>query len=68
MPEAIDASYDTEKTQNQLPEGVDTSTVPSVEGEHLEEHQIPPDGGLHAWLCVLGAFCCQISSFGFVTA
>lgn len=60
-----DASYDTEKTLNQLPEDVGASTIPSIEEK---ERQVPPDGGLDAWLCVLGAFFCQISSFGFVTA
>ena len=30
--------------------------------------QVPPDGGLQAWLCVLGAFLCQFSSFGFLNA
>jgi len=69
MPEAIDDSYDTEKTQNRLPEGADTSEVPSIEDKGPDqERQVPPDGGLQAWLCVLGAFFCQVSSFGFVTA
>jgi len=67
MPEAIDANYDTEKIQNQLSEGLGTSAVPSIEEKHPGGRQAP-DGGLHAWLCVLGAFFCQISSFGFITA
>lgn len=31
-------------------------------------HQSPPNGGLKAWLCVLGAFLCQFCSFGFLNA
>ncbi|RPB19030.1 MFS transporter [Terfezia boudieri ATCC MYA-4762] len=45
-----------------------TSSVPSIDEKDPEEHQVSPDGGLHAWVCVLGAFFCQISSFGFISA
>ncbi|KAF8427244.1 major facilitator superfamily domain-containing protein [Terfezia claveryi] len=68
MPETINTRYDTEKTQSQLPEDVGTSSVPNIEEKDPEEHEVPPDGGLHALLCVLGTLFCQISSFGFITA
>jgi len=60
---------DREKTQSQLPEGVGTGVVPGIEGKCPEELQAAsPDGGINAWLCVLGSFFCQMSSFGFITA
>lgn len=39
-----------------------------VASELKAEVFVPPNGGLKAWLCVLGGFCCQFCSFGFVNA
>ncbi|KAF8421184.1 MFS transporter [Tirmania nivea] len=50
------------------------SSAGDVEGgnsilvEPKPAEQVAPDGGLQAWLCVLGAFLCQFSSFGFLNA
>ena len=35
---------------------------------NIAQQFAPPDGGLWAWLCVFGGFCCQFCSFGFVNA
>lgn len=36
--------------------------------EAKEICRVPPNGGVQAWLCVVGGFCCQFCSFGFVNA
>jgi len=49
---------DSEKKINETPKP--TSTPPTPSG--------PPDGGLRAWLAVLGAFCCCFSSYGWISS
>ncbi|RMD40331.1 hypothetical protein DV735_g4819, partial [Chaetothyriales sp. CBS 134920] len=44
------------------------STPVDPKPEAKETLRVPPNGGLRAWLCVAGAFCCQFCSFGFVNA
>lgn len=38
------------------------------DGIHLNHQVTFPDGGLRAWLVVIGAFCAEISTFGFISA
>ena len=49
-------------------EGFEPSARKGENSEVATNSQVPPDGGLQAWLCVLGACLCQFSSFGFLNA
>ncbi|KMU74826.1 hypothetical protein CISG_00756 [Coccidioides immitis RMSCC 3703] len=45
-----------------------TPASESTESPPEAPKYVPPNGGIRAWLCVLGGFCCQFCSFGFLNA
>ncbi|KXN82270.1 Riboflavin transporter MCH5 [Leucoagaricus sp. SymC.cos] len=40
----------------------------SIEDIAIHDHDDYPDGGLRAWLIVVGTMCCTFSTFGFINA
>lgn len=60
-----DLSGDTEREADDVRE-----SIPSVKlGDSVElDESEPADGGIAAWLVVLGAWCCSLSSAGWINS
>ena len=61
-------SHSLSNGQHQKVQATDSEKVQGTESTAVPGPGDPPDGGIQAWLVVLGGWCCNFSSLGFINS